>query len=330
MSIIKTTSTLLSVLGATLVLTGIGANKAQALSEVSLPSTIMIKSAHSNMVVDKFGDNPSVAANAHLYSQENPATFTLRPIRSANGSYETQLASSPNLCFTAAGGLNPNMGNGTQAVFSGDCNNSLNLRFFDDGTVRIGRNTNMCLTNQGNRFNSPFNKLHWWACDNSPETKWNFPGVSNVTSSYDFKTPYVAPVQNPTPKPVNTNSYVQPEQKVQQTSKEEMWKTLFGFAFDLINKGAKKTFAGIAKDWLWDCAMSETCLAGQNIRGGEIYIPEDKVYQAIGYCFNPLSTSQSIAANKSVAVYLSKKTGFPIVYSYYYPKAKSFVFGVPK
>jgi hypothetical protein len=190
MNFIKTATAILSAISATLVMSALGADKANALSEVSLPSTIMIKSAHSNMVVDKFGDNPSVADKAHLYSQENPATFTLRPIRSANGSYETQLASRSNLCFTAAGGLNPNMGNGTQAVFSGDCANSLNLRFYDDGTVRIGRNTGMCLTNQGNRYNTLFNKLHFWACDGSPETKWNFVGVGNP-GSYNPPAPVV-------------------------------------------------------------------------------------------------------------------------------------------
>jgi hypothetical protein len=202
MSFIKTASVILSAISATVVMSALGANKANALSEVSLPSTIMIKSAHSNMVVDKYGDNPSIADKAHLYSQENPATFTLRPIRSANGSYETQLASRSNLCFTAAGGLNPNMGNGTQAVFSGDCANSLNLRFYDDGTVRIGRNTGMCLTNQGNRYNTLLNKLHFWACDGSPETKWNFVAVGNP-GSYTPPAPVVQQYNPPAQQVVN-------------------------------------------------------------------------------------------------------------------------------
>jgi hypothetical protein len=209
MSFIKTASVILSAISTTVVMSALGANKANALSEVSLPSTIMIKSAHSNLVVDKYGDNPSFADKAHLYSQANPATFTLRPVRSANGSYETQLASRTNLCFTAAGGLNPNMGNGTQAVFSGDCANSLNLRFYDDGTVRIGRNTGMCLTNQGNRYNTLLNKLHFWACDGSPETKWNFVGVGNP-GSYTPPAPVVQQYKAPVQVVKNPNTYTKP------------------------------------------------------------------------------------------------------------------------
>jgi hypothetical protein len=330
MSFIKTASVILSAISTTVVMSALGANKANALSEVSLPSTIMIKSAHSNLVVDKYGDNPSFADKAHLYSQANPATFTLRPIRSANGSYETQLASRTNLCFTAAGGLNPNMGNGTQAVFSGDCANSLNLRFYDDGTVRIGRNTGMCLTNQGNRYNTLLNKLHFWACDGSPETKWNFVAVGNVTN-YNFTTPYIAPAQNNRPKPANTIVNTQPVKAVLQTSKEEMWQTFFGFAVDIIKIGYKKTFAGIAKDWLYECAISDHCLIGQNIiRGTDIFIPEDKIYLATGNCFNPYDKSLAYSSTKQIATYLSKSTGVPIVYSYYLGSRKSFVFGIAK
>jgi hypothetical protein len=230
MSFIKTASVILSAISTTVVMSALGANKANALSEVSLPSTIMIKSAHSNLVVDKYGDNPSFADKAHLYSQANPATFTLRPVRSANGSYETQLASRTNLCFTAAGGLNPNMGNGTQAVFSGDCANSLNLRFYDDGTVRIGRNTGMCLTNQGNRYNTLLNKLHFWACDGSPETKWNFVGVGNP-GSYTPPAPvvqqYNPPVQNS--KPIvtpATQTYTRPRLQEAGISPSTIWKVI--------------------------------------------------------------------------------------------------------
>jgi hypothetical protein len=203
----QTASAILSALSATVFIAVIGADKAQALSEVSLPSNFAIENANNrNMVVDKFGDNPTVAANAHQYSKENSRTYTLKGIRSANGSYEVQLVSSPNLCFTMAGGLNPNAPNGTLAVFSNNCTNSLNLRFYDDGTVRVARNTNLCLTNQGNRYNQMFNKLHFWACDNSPETKFNFAGVGNpgvvyqpqvVTQSYN------PPAQNSTPQVSN-------------------------------------------------------------------------------------------------------------------------------
>jgi hypothetical protein len=237
MSFIKTASVILSAISTTVVMSALGANKANALSEVSLPSTIMIKSAHSNLVVDKYGDNPSFADKAHLYSQANPATFTLRPVRSANGSYETQLASRTNLCFTAAGGLNPNMGNGTQAVFSGDCANSLNLRFYDDGTVRIGRNTGMCLTNQGNRYNTLLNKLHFWACDGSPETKWNFVGVGNVNIGISNPYQVVTPSYTP-PSRIDSNTKQDqpiPQPKLQEAGVGTAVKAVFLFLVERYN-----------------------------------------------------------------------------------------------
>jgi hypothetical protein len=206
MKLIQVASHVLSAVSATVLLTVIGANQAQALSEVQLPANFAIENANNrSMVVDKFGDNPSTAAKAHQYSKENPRTYTLFANRSSNGSYEVHLASAPNLCFTMAGGLNPNQGNGTLAVFSGDCNNSLNLRFFDDGTVRVARNTNLCLTNQGNRFNTMFNKLHFWACDGSAETKFNFAAVGGVNNNAGvvYTPPVVTQQYNP---PSNTPS----------------------------------------------------------------------------------------------------------------------------
>jgi hypothetical protein len=211
MKLIQVASHVLSAVSATVLLTVIGANQAQALSEVQLPANFAIENANNrSMVVDKFGDNPSTAANAHQYSKENPRTYTLFANRSSNGSYEVHLASAPNLCFTMAGGLNPNQGNGTLAVFSGDCNNSLNLRFFDDGTVRVARNTNLCLTNQGNRFKTMFNKLHFWACDGSDETKFNFASVGGVITTNTN----VVIQQNVTPQVVVNKPIVWPSTNV--------------------------------------------------------------------------------------------------------------------
>jgi hypothetical protein len=202
MSFIKNASAILSAITTTVVLSIITADKAQALSEIGLPEQFVIENASNrNFVVDKFGDDPNLAAKAHLYTKTDSRTHTLRGIRSGNGSYEVKLAYNSSLCFTMAGGLNPNQGNGTLATFSGDCNNSLNLRFFDDGTVRVARNTTLCLTNQGNRHSTPFNKLHFWACDGSAETKWNIAAASGQSVTYN--PPVVTQQYNPKPQ-VNT------------------------------------------------------------------------------------------------------------------------------
>jgi hypothetical protein len=156
-------------------------DQAFAASPIQLPGEFAIENANNtNFVVDKFGDNHTIADRAHLYTKDNPNTYVFYGNRAANGSYEVHLKSSSNLCFTMAGGLNPNQGNGTLATFSSNCANSLNLMFMNDQTIRVSRNLNLCLTNQGNRHSTKFNKLHFWACDNSPETKWNVNG--NVQS----------------------------------------------------------------------------------------------------------------------------------------------------
>jgi hypothetical protein len=169
-----------------------------AASPVQLPETFAISPAeNNNMVVDKFGDSINTAANAHLYDKSNPATHTLTGDRAANGSYEVHLNSNRNLCLTMAGGLNPNQGNGTLAVFSSNCANSLNLMFMNDNTIRVSRNQNLCLTNQGNRSGKLFNRLHFWACDDSRETKFSWYGVngnvgvgnlSNTSTNSNVKT----------------------------------------------------------------------------------------------------------------------------------------------
>jgi hypothetical protein len=226
MNLLKSASAIISAVSATLVLSAITAGKAQALSEISLPERFVIENAHNrSMVVDKFGDDPNSAAKAHLYSKADTRTHTLRGVRSSNGSYEVKSAFNGNLCFTMSGGLNPNQGNGTLAIFSGDCNNSLNLRFFDDGTVRVARNTNLCLTNQGNRHSTLFNKLHWWACDGSPETKWNIAAANGQSEVYNppvvsqqYNPPaQVTPAQNsPTPEQVKAED----ERKMLQKFKD--------------------------------------------------------------------------------------------------------------
>jgi hypothetical protein len=161
-----------------------------AASPVQLPGTFAISpAANNNMVVDKFGDSVNTAANAHLYDKSNPGTHTLTGDRAANGSYEVHLNSNRNLCLTMAGGLNPNQGNGTLAVFSSNCANSLNLMFMNDNTIRVSRNQNLCLTNQGNRSGTLFNRLHFWACDDSPETKFNWYYVNTTVQN-----PYIPPV----------------------------------------------------------------------------------------------------------------------------------------
>jgi hypothetical protein len=171
------------------------------------------------MVVDKFGDNPNSASKAHLYTKTDSRTYTFRGVRSSNGSYEVKSVFNPNLCFTMAGGLNPNQGNGILAVFSGDCNNSLNLRFYDDGTIRVARNTNLCLTNQGNRYNTPLNKLHFWACDGSAETKWNVAAVGQPTTYNPPVVTQPTTVQpqastNTTPVPINQYNTVSQNDRI--------------------------------------------------------------------------------------------------------------------
>jgi hypothetical protein len=205
MKLLKTTTSILSAVSATILLSVLTPGKAQALSEISLPERFVIENSHNrSMVVDKFGDNPNSADKAHLYSKADTRTHTLRGVRSSNGSYEVKSVFNGNLCFTMAGGLNPYQGNGTLAIFSNDCNNSLNLRFFDDGTVRVARNTNLCLTNQGNRHSTLFNKLHWWGCDNSPETKWNISAANSQSVVYN--PPVVSRQYNP---PMRSN--IQPQ-----------------------------------------------------------------------------------------------------------------------
>jgi hypothetical protein len=216
MSFIKTGTALLSAASAAVLISILGADKANALSEIGLPENFVIENANNrSMVVDKFGDDPNTSAKAHLYTKTDSRTYTLRGIRSSNGSYEVKSVYNGNLCFTMAGGLNPNQGNGTLAVFSGDCNNSLNLRFYDDGTIRVARNTNLCLTNQGNRYNTPLNKLHFWACDGSAETKWNVAGAGAIPPAYN--PPVVQ--SNPIPKPIIKNYiYVVSENNIREVN----------------------------------------------------------------------------------------------------------------
>jgi hypothetical protein len=157
------------------------ASPANAAKRIAVSGNFAIQNAHNpNMVVDKYGDNPSVQANAQLYTRSNPATFTLRADYDAKAdSYETKLASG--LCFTADVSTMGTPVNGTLAVFKTNCIDSLNINFWDDGTVRLGRFSDLCLTNQGNRHSTLKNRLHWWACDGSPETKWNIVPAGQVT-----------------------------------------------------------------------------------------------------------------------------------------------------
>jgi hypothetical protein len=197
-------------------------DQAFAASPIQLPGEFAIENANNtNFVVDKFGDNHTIADRAHLYTKDNPNTYVFYGNRAANGSYEVHLKSSSNLCLTMAGGLNPNQGNGTLATFSSNCANSLNLMFMNDQTIRVSRNLNLCLTNQGNRHSTKFNKLHFWACDNSAETKWNING--NVQSvvyqpqvvTQTYTPPTVTPITKPQEvfKKAQSNQFRKPNNK---------------------------------------------------------------------------------------------------------------------
>jgi hypothetical protein len=191
----KAISLFLSTLMTSTAMSNIDIDKAFAASPIQLPGQFAIENANNtNFVVDKYGDNHTLADRAHLYPKENPNTYVFYGNRAANGSYEVHLKSAPNLCLTMDGGLNPNQGNGTIAVFSNNCANSLNLMFMNDQTIRVSRNQNLCLTNQGNRHSTKLNKIHFWACDNSPETKWNVNGnVSGVVVTPPVVTQTVTP-----------------------------------------------------------------------------------------------------------------------------------------
>jgi hypothetical protein len=167
----------LSIATATLtlsILTSLGLT-AQAASPIQLPGQFVIQNAHnSDFVVNQNGDNI-----ARLNTKDNQSNIVFYGDRSSTGAYEVHLKSNSQMCFTMAGGLNPNQGNGTLAVLSNNCANSLNLMFMDDQTIRVSRNLNLCLTNQGNRHSTKNNRLHFWACDNSSETKWNINSIGN-------------------------------------------------------------------------------------------------------------------------------------------------------
>jgi hypothetical protein len=146
-----------------------------ASTPVSVPNTFVISLfANSNMVIDKLGGDTNSASYAQLNDKSNPNSFILTGDRLDSGAYKVKLVSNHNICLTITGGLNPNQGNGTLAVFSTDCTKSLNLTFMNDNTIRISGNQNLCLTNQGNRLDTKNNRIHFWTCDNSPETKFNW------------------------------------------------------------------------------------------------------------------------------------------------------------
>jgi hypothetical protein len=173
----KTVNKCLTVASATLtlsLLTTLGLN-AQAASPIQVPDQFLIQNAHnSDFVVNQNSDNV-----ARLNTKDNQSNIVFYGVRSATGAYEVHLKSNSQMCFTLAGGLNPNQDNGTLAVLSSNCANSLNLMFMNDQTIRVSRNLNLCLTNQGNRHSTKNNRLHFWACDGSPETKWNINSVGN-------------------------------------------------------------------------------------------------------------------------------------------------------
>lgn len=203
MKVLNFTSLVLGLATATSSLLLCNVNGAKAANPVQINEPFAISPMdNSNYVVDKFGvNNINSQSKAHLYDKSDKSTHELVGYRSPSGSYEVHLKANQNVCFGMAGGLNPNQGNGTLAEFKPNCNDVLNLMFFDDGTIRVARNLNLCLTNQGNR-KQLFNKLHFWACDGSPETKFTWYSVNST-----IQTPYVAPQHQP---------QVQPQSQPQQ------------------------------------------------------------------------------------------------------------------
>ena len=77
-----------------------------------------------------------------------------------------------------------------------------------------------------------------------------------------------------------------------------------------------------------ECALSTTCIPGQDIRMVTHRIHEKDVFLYVGECFETSNYEMSKNAGQKIAKAISQKSGLPIVFSHV--RGKFFIFGVPR
>ena len=77
-----------------------------------------------------------------------------------------------------------------------------------------------------------------------------------------------------------------------------------------------------------NCAMSTTCIPGQDIRMVTHRIHEKDVFLYVGECFETSNYEMSKNAGQKIAKAISQRSGVPIVFSHV--RNDYFIFGVPR
>ena len=77
-----------------------------------------------------------------------------------------------------------------------------------------------------------------------------------------------------------------------------------------------------------DCAMSTTCIPGQDIIMVTHRIEQNKVFAYTGECFEAKDPNLARPVGQRIAREISQRSGLPIVFSHV--RGNYFIFGVPR